>query len=1266
MGFTAAQLALAGGGVGVAEAERYLRQWGGRYTDVFTVEQAARHRAVLAALTPTQPVEVLVESGADGLVACTVLAFDYPALFSLISGLLGAAGLNILAGDIFTSVPPAAAAPRPARRIPRAEMKAARRHIIDHFRCRCEGADTAGGWAELLRARLLEVVQLLETRRPEEAVRARHLVYEQVARRMATISTRGEAMLYPVEFDVVNDGPFTRLLVRSQDTPFFLYALANALALRGITIERVTISTTDTGQVADCIEVLDARGLRIEDPRHLDELRFSVALTKQFTYCLGTAHDPYAALTRFERLTEEIAHNPERGRWLDQFARPASLQDLARILGASDFLWEDFIRAQYETLLPLLQERAAQTPLDVSMVGLRLRLEQAMREQTSDADRRVALNAWKDREIFQIDLHHILADDPDVRRLAEPLTRVAELVVGMAVAIVDRHLAARYGTPRTVGGLPTACAICGLGKLGGVALGYASDIELLFVYADNGSTDGPESITNAEYFDRLVQETSAFVIAKREGVFQIDLRLRPYGTAGPLACSLDNFCRYYGPGGAALSFERLALVRLRAIAGDPDLGERIERLRDQFVYESASISVPELQELRDRQVSEKAAGTRPNAKLSPGALVDIEYCVQMLQIQHGGVHSDLRTPRIHEALEALSRAGLLDVEESRRLTRAYYFLRRLINALRMLRGNALDLFLPDPGTLEYRHLARRMGYRGRHELDVGRQLFADFETETAVVRRFVQEHFGRPAIAGTGQGNVVDLLLNDTVPPQQAARVLGRMGLRDLQRALTNLHLLAGPCPAGEDFLRLAVLAGDVLHLTADPDMALNNWQRFVEQLADPALHYAGLLLQPRRLDILLGVFATSQFLADTLVRDPEVMEWATDPEVLNRDHGVPALGVDLQRDLAAAGPRHEDCLNAVRRFRRRHILRIGIRDIFLKLPVRRITAELADLAETILDWSSAAACRRLSETMPESPPSDGFCILAFGKCGGRELNYSSDLDLVGVYRERAPAADDDRRFYEKVLEAVRADLMGHTDEGFVYRVDFRLRPYGRAGGLAVSSRAAIRYYGSDAALWELQALLKARPVAGNRELGRDLLDHLRPFVAGPHDLRQLTTSVRRLRAKAVHTHGRPGVIDIKTGPGGIRDAEFLVQALQLAHAQRLPGLLLPGTLEAIDALVETAILSRSEGDDLRDSYTFLRRVEHFLQLLEDRQTHSLPETPAQQDALARRVLGPGRNGADLLAAVCQVTERTAALFDAGLRRLDTDAQPSDSEFRLR
>jgi glutamate-ammonia-ligase adenylyltransferase len=292
----------------------------------------------------------------------------------------------------------------------------------------------------------------------------------------------------------------------------------------------------------------------------------------------------------------------------------------------------------------------------------------------------------------------------------------------------------------------------GLGKLGGVALGYASDIELLFVYSDSGSTAGPEGSTagpeestagpeestagpegsasgpegstsgperldNSEFFDKLVREVLQLVHAKREGIFHIDLRLRPYGAAGPLGCSLESFCTYYASGGPAHSYERLSLVRLRAVGGDRSLGSQVERLRDEMVYSAQSIDLAELRALRARQVEEKtriepvpaspaaalsaipgaAPGpVRANAKFSPGALVDLEYAVQILQVTHGAIEKRLRTPRIHEALDALASIGLVEHSEASELVAAYHFFRHLINGLRMLRGSAQDLFLPAP------------------------------------------------------------------------------------------------------------------------------------------------------------------------------------------------------------------------------------------------------------------------------------------------------------------------------------------------------------------------------------------------------------------------------------------------------------------------------------------------------------------------------------------------------------------------------------------
>ncbi|NLF19719.1 MAG: glutamine-synthetase adenylyltransferase, partial [Lentisphaerae bacterium] len=246
-----------------------------------------------------------------------------------------------------------------------------------------------------------------------------------------------------------------------------------------------------------------------------------------------------------------------------------------------------------------------------------------------------------------------------------------------------------------------------------------------------------------------------------------------------------------------------------------------------------------------------------------------------------------------------------------------------------------------------------------------------------------------------------------------------------------------------------------------------------------------------------------------------------------------------------------------------------------------------------------------------------------------------------------------DQAFHGRVLEALRADLMGHTDEGFVYRLDFRLRPYGRAGTLAVSTRALQRYYASAAALWEVQALLKARPIAGSRALGDGLLAELRPILRRPRDGARIAASVRHLRDRAGRHRAEAAGTDIKNGPGGIRDVEFLVQALQLAHAHREPGVLAAGTGEAIEALVAGGQLGPEHGRRLQDNYAFLRRVEHFLQLLDDRQTHTLPGRDADRDALARRVLGPRHHGADLMAAVHEVTGSTAELFASGLHDLE-------------
>ncbi len=1240
--------------------EEHLSRLEETYFERFPAEQVCRHVAAFSRIGPDHPVELLLEDRGGGQVDCTVLGFDYRGVFSLITGIFTATGYSITSGDVFTYAPKPPRKPSPRVRSARSRRRKGktdplhRRRIVNHFSGILGGNIGFEAWAAELRGEMEKIFLLLEQGDPKSEEEARHRVNTMVVKRLIRLKIDSQPVLYPVLIDIDNASDrFTRLRIVSEDTPAFLYSLTQAFSLHGVSIEHVRIRTLQ-GRIEDEIDIVDAADRKIEDPEVLQRIQVSVLLTKQFTYFLGKAPDPYAALTRFNSFVKDILRLPSRDQWLKSLSNPYTLRDLAVLLGTSDFLWEDFIRLHYEALLPMLQPlvrgRRFSQPAETIPERLREALAGA-RDLDEQAER---LNRFKDQEIFLIDLDHILNPEINFVGLSEHLTRLAEAVVSTAAELAYRHLEERFGTPETAAGLRAGYAVLGLGKLGGAALGYASDIEILLVYSDSGSTSGEKSISNAEFFDRMVHLLNRLIRAKREGIFQLDLRLRPYGNAGPMACSLDAFCQYYGQGGPAHAYERLALVRLRAVGGDPALGARIERLRDEMIYGARDIDLEDLRALREKQVREKTRPGRYNAKFNPGGLVDLEYTVQILQILHGNAHPRLRTPLLHQALAALADAGVLPPQETARLLDAYDFLRRLINAMRMLRGSAKDLFLPPADSPEFEHLARRMGYRPGKALEPAQQLHLDYETHTAAVRAFAERHFGRVSLLGPGTGSVADLVLADRAPPERVRQVLARAGFSDHRRAYRNLRGLAGTGSRRHTFAKLALLAFDILSQTPDPDMALNNWERFIHALPSPEFHYNHLLAQPMRLEILLNIFSRSQFLADTLIRSPGTLDWLILPEILHRLRGRGDLEQELEQS-AERFPNHGQWLNHIRRFRRREILRIGTRDMVLGIPTREIMLELSNLAEALtravlrrtLDHRAAESGTGLTREQLEAD----FCILAFGKLGGRELNYSSDIDLLGLFNPpggpgRGPwteAGARRRRLYAGIMEAVGRDLSRHTEEGSAYRVDLRLRPYGKAGDLVPSLEGLLEYYRREASVWEIQAALKLRPVAGNLALGEAFLEGLRPILLQPRSAREIIGSVEKMRLAAIRERVRPGrsaTTDVKSGEGGLRDVEFLAQGLQLIHAHRHPELLEGNTLAALQRLREAGILPADTIETLAEDYLFLRRVEHYLQILEDRQTHTLPSNPRELRALARRILGKEADEGDLLAELDARRER--------------------------
>lgn len=1220
-----------------------------KYFDYFPADEIHIQCRLLAELSACAPLVIHVEEENDE-VCCTLVGVNYPFLFSLITGILFAHNFSISSGEVFTYTHTGKNIPGSDADLSKDHPLLTRRGIIDHFHGTVRTSLTLSQWRDGVAKDIHYVATLLS----ENAIqRARAYVNERVAAHLATMSSTVAASLDPVEITTEDAGPdATRLRVISQDTPAFLFTLSNALSLQKMSIEQVTISTRGT-RIEDIITVADEGGTALHDASRREQVILAILLTKQFTYFLGNAPDPFRALTRFDALLMDIIREPDREKWVATLADPRALKELARLLGASDFLWEDFIRNQYETLLPLLEPHVGEHRFSAEPETVYGRLREAVDAAATYEEKKEVVNTFKDNEIYRIDLDHITECGCDIQTLSRRLTALAEAVVRCAADTVYAHMTARYGIPRTVSGVETPYALLGLGKCGGAALGYASDIELLFVYSDNGKTDGATPMDNGDFFHRCAKEFLAFIRTKREGVFAIDMRLRPYGSASPLATSLENFCRYYAADGDAYDYERLALVRLRAIAGDMTLGQKVERLRDTFVYESGKITVEEIQKLRKKQHKTYAKAGQFNAKFSPGGLVDVEYDVQLLQVVHGRSCPALRTPYVHMALSALADAGIVTHEEAHQLADAYYFLRTLINGLRMLRGNARDLVVPPDTSDEFAHLARRMGYT-RGALSAADQLRLDIAAHTAVVRAFVLAHFGRDALPINAQGTLADVVLSTTLTDDERAAIMRSVGFQDISCALHNLQKIAGEGSTRMQVARLAVLARDTLARGADPDQALNYWEQFVRDMPDKEEHFSLLLSQPTRVEILFSLFADSQFLSNTLLHFPAWFAWLTEAETLQ----MRPTREELCRQFAKEGDdtdTHDTWLRRLRIFRCREMLRIGTRDIWLQCPFTDTVEALSTLADALVSLTLEKVWRDIMAHVTLQSPLDAperhFCLMAFGKLGGKELNYSSDIDLLAVCDDVTFTCTyqgkevTQKELYAKVVESVRTALMTHTADGQVYRVDFRLRPYGRAGELVPSVSALARYFAQDAALWECQAAMKLRPIAGNMSIGAYAYAQLAPRLYGTRAAEELFPALHTMRDVAIQRHKDSGD-DIKSGMGGIRDIEFIVQGLQLLHMSRIPSVVTGATLDGIEALSCAGVLSAEDASALREDYVYLRRVEHALQLYDDRQVHSIPSSLRACTALAKRVHGHTADAAKFMAHVDACRSRVRAIYE--------------------
>jgi glutamate-ammonia-ligase adenylyltransferase len=429
-------------------------------------------------------------------------------------------------------------------------------------------------------------------------------------------------------------------------------------------------------------------------------------LIKHFTHLLPQSPNPEMALLHFREFLGKLF---ERLNWPDELAKlgqPEVLDALAKLLGVSNFLWDDFLRMQYSNLFPVVRDVDTLSATKDSQ-QLHAELETEMGQAI---DWRIGLNTFKDREMFRIDMQHILGYTPEFWDFAYGLTDLAEVVVEAAFQRCVDELCDLHGEPRLENGFPCPATFFALGKCGGRELGFASDIEVMLIYAGLGKTTGPKVLLTSEYYEKLIHSFVNSIQARQEGIFHIDLQLRPFGKAGRLAVSLDSFQRYFTPEGPAWAYERQALVRLRPIAGDQALGQHVCDLRDKFVYTGEPFNVTSMRAMRERQIRYLVTAGTFNAKYSPGGLVDLEYLVQGLQITYGAANPALRLTNIRMAMAALADAGILSANNYTRLRKAHTFLRWLIDSLRVVRGNTKDVTVPYFDSEEFAFLAKRLQY----------------------------------------------------------------------------------------------------------------------------------------------------------------------------------------------------------------------------------------------------------------------------------------------------------------------------------------------------------------------------------------------------------------------------------------------------------------------------------------------------------------------------------------------------------------------------
>ncbi len=980
------------------------------------------------------------------------------------------------------------------------------------------------------------------------------------------------------------------------------------------------------------------------------DLRDQVApILPRLLHHLGASADPDMALNNLERLA--AAALDRRGLYALFASHPEAVPVLTTLAATSQFLADALVRSPQ--ILPwLLDPRVMQTR---SREAMHAEVAAACRPFRTDEARLNALRRVKRRELCRIGLRDVLGD-ADLVTTTQELSDLADACLAQALGAVEPAVRERYGRPEHAGEdgrpVPTGFAVIALGKLGGDELNYSSDIDLTFVYEAEGETSGPEVVSSRTYFARLGERlVGALTAMTEEGtVYRVDLRLRPEGTGGPLALPLAAYRAYHTTRGVL--WERQALIKARVAAGDERVGQAFLELAREIVYRpglerEALGAIRAMRNRIDRLLRARGQQER-HVKLGVGGIRDIEFHIQALQLLYGAQDPWLRERNSLRALHRLAERGYLSWEESGRLAHAYGFLRTIEHRLQILHALQTHTLPADPRELA--KLGRRLGYAGDAET-VAQDLIRDYDRTRRTVRAAFEGFFDAVVQDGPEER------------PGDAAS-LAAVGFADPERARQNLRLLregpalvTDPVAVRTALHTLLPATLDALRAVPDPDAALDALERFVAAAGPRTAYLARLARTPALLGGVLTFFTRSERLAQTLISRPELLD-ALGPAVPAAPRPAPALRAAF-RDFAAPGAPELDEADRLRLWKQREELEIAWRDLILGDRPARVAWALGELAEACLGiaWEQAVIEARtdLGEPRVEGRPVPAL-VVGMGKLGGRELDYGSDLDLVVLHGGRSDAGPEAHVYFDRIVDRLYTRLTAITRTGQVFRVDLRLRQGGKATALAHALGSLDRYLAGEAALWERQALVRARPVLGDPALARRFAALRRARVFGPGLSDAERAEIHHVRTRMELELGRegPGRIHLKFGAGGLVDVEFLVQVLQLTHGGRHRALQTPSTRGALTRLGALGILPRTTAAGLLEAYEFQRGLLRSLRLRQARPPDCLPVTGHVLARLAREAGHAG--GRALLARHREVAEFVRAEYRRAMGVVGRDA----------